>query len=70
MITVLSFLLLGCTLAVRWALAHKQRWGWWLDLASVAPWLAFYVSTEAWPLLAIPLIFGALDVKALRGEWR
>lgn len=68
--SLLPWLLLASTLTVRWALARKERWGWWLDLATVPPWCAFYVNAEAWPLLMIPFVFGALDVKALRGAWR
>ena len=67
--SLLPYLLLATTLTVRFALARKRRWGWYLDLASVAPWLAYYTHNGDWPLLAVPLIFAYLDVRALRGEW-
>ena len=63
---VLPWLLLASTLAVRYLLARRNAWGWRLDLLSVPGWLAWYASVEAWPLLAIPLLFGALDLRALK----
>jgi hypothetical protein len=68
--TALPYLLLATTLSVRALLMVKDRRGWWLDIATIPAWVLFYVSAEAWPLIAIPFVFGALDVRALRGAWR
>lgn len=68
-LTFLPWLLLASTLIVRYLLARKNAWGWRLDLLSVGPWLLYYANHGDWPLLAVPLIFGALDLKALRW-WR
>ena len=67
--TLLPWLLLATTLAVRLLLARKNAWGWTLDLCTVPPWLYFYASHDAWPLMAVPLVFGWLDLKAL-AWWR
>ena len=64
--TALPFLLLGSTLLVRYLLARRNPWGWRVDLLSVAPWLAYYYGHGDYPLLLVPLIFAALDVRALR----
>lgn len=68
--TALPWVLLASTITVRVLLARRMRAGFYLDLVSVAPWLAYYASNHSWPLLAVPLIFGALDVRALRVWWR
>lgn len=68
--TYLPWLLLGSTLTVRYALARGQKWGFMLDIASVPFWLLQYATKDLWPLLAIPLVFGYLDVMALRRWWR
>lgn len=68
--TVLPYLLLATTLTVRYCAARKWRAGFYVDLLSAAPWILFYANAEAWPLLAIPVIFGALDVLALARWWR
>lgn len=67
--TLLPWLLLGSTLCVRWLLAHRDRRGWALDLLSVGPWCAYYAGNGDYVLLAVPLLFGALDLRALR-VWR
>ena len=63
---LLPWLLLGTTVVVRYLLAHRNRLGWWLDLASVGPWLLYYGSRGDFQLLVVPLLFAALDIKALR----
>ena len=66
---LLPWLLLASTLGVRYLLARRSPLGWWLDLASVGPWLLYYASRGDYQLLAVPLLFAALDLKAL-GWWR
>ena len=68
--SLLPWILLASTLLVRWRLARHDRRGFLIDLATVPPWLVFYAEAEAWPLIAIPLLFGALDLKALAHWWR
>lgn len=65
--TLLPWLLLRMTLVVRYLLASGNHWGWWLDLVSVPSWLIYYASRGDYPLLAVPLLFAALDVRAI---WR
>ena len=67
--SALPWLLLATTLIVRLLLARKLRAGWYIDLASVAPWLLYYWTRGDYQLLAIPLLFAALDLKALHW-WR
>jgi hypothetical protein len=67
--SMLPWLLLASTLGVRFLLARQSAWGWWLDLVSVGPWLLYYYSRGDYPLLAVPILFGVLDLKALRW-WR
>lgn len=64
----LPWLLLASTLIVRWLAGSKRPLAWWLDLGTIPFWCAFYIRVEAWPLLAIPILFGAIDVRNLR-EW-
>ena len=66
MTALLPWLLLLSTLIVRYLLARKNPWGWRVDLLSVAPWLTYYWLNGSYPLLAVPLIFAALDLRALR----
>ena len=68
--TLLPWALLATTIAVREAISRKHRWGFYLDLATVPFWLTFYVSAGAYPLLAVPLYFGYLDVRALTKWWK
>ena len=67
---MLPWLLLCSTLTVRYFAARKLQHGFYIDLLSVPLWVWFYVGIEAWPLLAIPLIFGALDLMAITRWWR
>lgn len=67
--TPLPYLLLLTTLSVRLLLALESSWGWYLDLLTVPGWLWLYRSKGLGPLMPIPLVFGALDVIALR-NWR
>lgn len=67
--TWLPWLLLAVTLSVRVLLARRNRAGFWLDLCSVPAWLTYYGLNRDYQLLAIPLIFGWLDVQALRRWW-
>lgn len=65
MIDVLPYVLTATTLTVRVLLAKRNRLGWWLDIFTVPLWLAFYAPQAAYPLMALTLAFGALDVRAL-----
>lgn len=68
--TALPWVLLMTTLAVRALLMIKDRRGWMLDLLTVPPWCLYYGSHGDWQLIVIPFIFGAFDLRALRGAWR
>ena len=68
--TALPWLLLGTTLAVRALLMVKDRRGWLLDVATIPAWVLYYAHNGDWQLIVIPFVFGALDVRALRGAWR
>ena len=70
MAALLPYLLLCSTIAVRYLLARRNPWGWRLDLLTVAPWIALYAGAGLWPLIPIPVLFGALDLMALRRWWR
>ena len=67
--TALTLALLLCTVTVRWLAGSKRVTAWYLDLATVPAWTAFYVLAEAWFLLPIPYIFGAIDVRNILA-WR
>ena len=66
--SALPWLLLATTLCVRWLAGNKNPWAWRLDLLTVLPWAAFYVHAEAYPLAAIPFVFGAIDLRNLQ-KW-
>lgn len=68
--SLLPWALLASTLTVRALLVRKSRWAWKLDLCTVPAWLLYYASHGDWQLCAIPLLFGAMTVRALRREWR
>lgn len=68
-IEFLPYLLTATTLTVRVLLAKRIRVAWWIDIATVPLWLAFYIPLQAWPLCGLTLLFGALDLKAL-GWWK
>ena len=68
--SALPWLLLTSTLLVRFLLARKHRSGFYIDLLTVPAWAFLYISQGLWPLLPVPLIFGAMDVYALRTRWR
>ena len=68
--TFLPWLLLATTIAVREALSRKWRWAFYLDLLTVPLWLLFYLYNGAYPLMAVPLYFAYLDVRALSKWWR
>lgn len=61
----LPWLLLASTLTVRVLIAFHYPLAFWVDLASVPAWLFYYYSRKDKPLMAVPLTFAALDVKAL-----
>ena len=65
MTSLLPYVLLGSTLTVRWLIARKHPGGFYLDIASVPLWLTYYAENGSWPLLAIPLLFGWMDVMAM-----
>lgn len=67
---LLPWLLLLSTLCVRVLLARRLRAGWYVDLLSVGPWLVYYAHNGDWQLMAVPVVFGWLDVQALRRWWR
>lgn len=67
--TLLPWLLLLTTLCVRALIAFEYEEAFVLDLCTVPGWLWLYKSKGLGPLLPIPLVFGALDVIALR-QWR
>mgnify|MGYP001617591336 CR=1 FL=1 len=70
MTALLPWLVLASTLAVRFSLARKWRWGFWLDLASVPAWAAYYLTNGDPQLLIIVGWFAFLDVKALKVWWK
>ncbi len=65
----LPWLLLASTITVRVLIAKKWRQAFYVDLVSVVPWLAYYWHNGSYPLLVVPVLFGALDVKALLHWW-
>lgn len=67
---VLPWVLLGSTIAVRFSLARKWRWGFYLDLASGPLWSWYYLSNGDPQLLLIVAWFAFLDMKALTKWWR
>jgi hypothetical protein len=67
--SLLPWYLLANVLLVRFLLAKKIRSAFWLDLASVIPWIIYYYNNGDWQLVAIPLILGYWDIKALRSWW-
>ena len=69
MLTELSFLVLASTLTVRWLAGSKNSHAWRLDLLTVPLWAYFYVSTDAWGLLPLPFVLGAISYRNLR-LWR
>ena len=66
---MLPWALLATTIGVRVLVVYKTPLCFWLDLATVPAWAYLYASQGLWPLLPIPLIFGALDIQGLR-RWR
>ena len=64
--TYLPWMLLLTTLTVRALIAYRNRAAFWLDIGSIPAWLYVYQQKELYALLPIPLIFGALDLLALR----
>ena len=70
LMTLLPWLLLATTLTVRGLLMVKRREGWLLDVATIPLWITYYLNNGDWMLIAIPLIFGAMALKALTGAWR
>ena len=67
--SALPWLLLLSTLLVRFLLAKKQRSGFYIDLLTVPAWSFLYWDRELYPLMAVPLLFGYLDLMALRKWW-
>ncbi len=70
MISLLPWLLLSTTLGCRILVAKKYGAGFYVDLFSVPFWLLYYNHNGSYPMLAIPLIFGWLDFRALTRWWR
>ena len=67
--TLLPWLLLLSTLTVRLLLARKLRAGFYLDLGTIPAWVAYYAHHGDYQLIAIPFVFGGLDLLALRRWW-
>ena len=71
--TVLPYLLLASTLAVRYAITRRwgggRCWGWLLNLVIVQVWIALDIWRDLWPFIIIPFVFLFLHGQALR-RWR
>lgn len=70
MFSYLPWLLLGTTITVRALVSKKMKAGFYIDLATVPPWLLYYFHNGSYPLLAVPLIFGSLDIRAITRWWK
>lgn len=62
----LPILLLISTLTVRALIWRRQRLAFALDACSIPFWSYFYIAKDAPILVAVPLLFGFLDVQSWR----